>query len=115
MMRVALVFIVCGITAVAQQSPPTIAVRDVTVISGTGAPPAAHTTVLIRGDRIAAIGPAAETAIPSDARVIEGAGRYLIPGLIDLHVHLSKTRASSLGLFVANGVTTVRDMGGDHE
>jgi imidazolonepropionase-like amidohydrolase len=50
-----------------------------------------------------------------DARVIDGAGRFLVPGLIDMHSHVSKTRGSSLGLLVAHGVTTVRDMGGDHE
>lgn len=100
----------------AQQQPasPVTAFRDVTVIAGNAAPPALHTTVLVRGDRIAAIGPAADTPIPTGARVIDGPG-YLIPGFVELHAHVSKTRASSLGLFVANGVTTLRDMGGDHE
>jgi imidazolonepropionase-like amidohydrolase len=93
----------------------TIAFRNVTVIAGTGAPPTQNATVLVRGDRIAAVGPAAETAIPPEARVIEGNGRYLMPGFIELHSHVSKARGSSLGLFVANGVTTLRDMGGDHE
>lgn len=101
--------------------PPTgqarrpLAIRNVTVINGTGAPPIENATVLIHDDRIAAIGPAAETVIPAGARVVEGAGKFLIPGFIEMHAHLSKTRASALGLFVANGVTTVRDMGGDHE
>jgi len=87
----------------------------VTVIPGTGAPPLENATVLIRDDRIAAIGPAADTVIPSGARRIEGGGKFLIPGLIEMHAHLSKTRASALALFVANGVTTLRDMGGDYE
>jgi hypothetical protein len=87
----------------------------VTVIPGTGAPPVENATVLIRDDHIAAIGPAAETVIPAGARSIEGAGKFLIPGFIEMHARLSKARASSLGLFVANGVTTLRDMGGDYE
>jgi imidazolonepropionase-like amidohydrolase len=116
--RVVLVAAALAVTGLAQQqpaSPVTIAFRNVTVIAGTGALPVPNTTVLVRGDRIAAVGPAADTAIPREARVIEGAGRYLMPGLIELHAHTSKARASSLGLFVANGVTTLRDMGGDHE
>lgn len=97
------------------QARPPLAIRNVTVISGTDAPPIENATILIREDRIAAIGPAAETVIPAGARVLEGAGKFLIPGLIEMHAHLSKVRASALGLFVANGVTTLRDMGGDHE
>jgi imidazolonepropionase-like amidohydrolase len=72
-------------------------------------------TVLIRGERVAAIGPTDQVAIPQGATLVEGTGRFLMPGLIDLHVHLSKTRGSALGLFILNGVTTVRDMGGDFE
>jgi imidazolonepropionase-like amidohydrolase len=87
----------------------------VTVIPGNGAPPVENATVLIRDDRIAAIGPAAETVIPAGARSIEGAGKFLAPGFIEMHARLSKARASALGLFVANGVTTLRDMGGDYE
>src|SRR5687767_11862426 len=109
--RLAIVAALLGMTGLAQQgptSPATIAFRNVTVIAGTGAPPLTSATVLVRNDRIAAIGPAADTAIPPDARVIDGAGRYLTPGFIELHAHVSKARASSLGLFVANGVTTLR-------
>ena len=92
-----------------------LAIRGATIISATGAPPVPDATVIIRGDRIADLGPAATTDIPPDARIIDARGQYLIPGLIEMHAHLSKTRASAMGLFVANGVTTVRDMGGDHE
>ena len=99
----------------AGQTPRLLAIRNVTVIPGTGAPSVENATVLIRDDRVIAIGPAAETAIPKGARLIEGAGKYLVPGFIEMHAHLSKARASALGLFVANGVTTLRDMGGDYE
>jgi imidazolonepropionase-like amidohydrolase len=99
----------------AGQTPRSLAIRNVTVIPGAGAPAVENATVLIRDDRITAIGPAAETVIPAGARLIEGAGKFLAPGFIEMHAHLSKTRASALGLFVANGVTTLRDMGGDHE
>lgn len=110
-----------GLPALIGQAQPTgqvrapLAIRNVTVIPGTDAPPIKNATILIRDERIAAIGPAAEIVIPTGARVLEGAGKFLIPGLIEMHAHLSKVRASALGLYVANGVTTLRDVGGDHE
>lgn len=98
-----------------QPATGVVAIRNVTVIPGNGAPPISDATVLIRNEYIASIGPAAETVISEGARVIDGRGKFLVPGFIELHAHLSKTRASALGLFIANGMTTVRDMGGDHE
>lgn len=68
-----------------------------------------HQTVLVRGDAIVAIGP--DVAVPSDALRIDGKGKVLIPGLADMHVHLDGTRGM-LELFVAHGVTTVRNMAG---
>jgi N-acyl-D-aspartate/D-glutamate deacylase len=94
----------------AGQASRLLAIRSVTVIPGSGAPPLENATVIIRDDRIAAIGPAAETVIPAGARSIKGAGKFLVPGFIEMHGRLSKARASALGLFIANGVTTVRDM-----
>jgi imidazolonepropionase-like amidohydrolase len=109
---------VCILTAQERAEPRpggVLAIRGVTVIAMTDSPPVWDATVIIRGDRIDAIGPAAGTAIPPGATVVEGARKFLVPGFIDMHAHTSKARASALGLFVANGVTTVRDMGGDHE
>ena len=97
------------------QAQRVLAIRYVTVIPATGSQPITNATVLIRDQLIMAVGPAAETIIPAGARVIEGGGKFLLPGFIEMHAHTSKTRASALGLFVANGVTTVRDTGGDHE
>lgn len=115
-----------------QKPPAVIAIRNVTVIpasaastsaagasaaGASGAAPVtiADATVVITGDRITTIGPAASTVIPKHARIVDGTGKFLMPGLIDMHAHSSKARASALGLFVANGVTTIRDMGGDHD
>lgn len=67
-------------------------------------------TVIVRDGRIAALGPAVEVAVPSDARRIDGRGRFLMPGLADMHVHVWDE--NDLYLFVANGVTTVRNMFG---
>jgi hypothetical protein len=70
-------------------------------------------TVLIRQGRIAAIGPRTTLSVPTGARVIDGRGRYLMPGLVDAHVHLEYIEDPDvLKLFVANGITTVRSMDG---
>src|SRR5262245_24398737 len=68
-------------------------------------------TILIQGDRIAGVGPARELAIPPGFRRVDVGGGYVIPGLWDAHVHLSYLGACSLPVFVANGVTSVRDAG----
>jgi imidazolonepropionase-like amidohydrolase len=91
-----------------------VAIRNVTVIPMTGARPAARQSVIVRNGRIAAIGPAARVRIPAGAAVVDGTGKYLIPGLFEMHAHTSKTRASALGLYVVHGVTTVRDQGSEH-
>lgn len=72
-------------------------------------------TVIVRGERIVAIGPAGRTAIPTGARVIRAAGKYLMPGLCDAHVHLNEFEEAWLALFPLHGVTTVRSMWGTPE
>jgi imidazolonepropionase-like amidohydrolase len=96
----------------AQTSVPTqatLVITGVSVIDATGSPPQTDRTVVIAGDRIEAIVNAgALAAIPKSARIIYGRGRFLIPGLWDMHVHLTESRLPAL---VAYGVTGVRDMG----
>jgi len=89
--------------------------NGVTIIEMTGAPPQAEMTVLIVGERITAFGKSGQVRVPPNARIIEARGKFLIPGLWDMHVHLAKAGAGTLPLFLANGVTSVRDMGGDYE
>src|SRR5262245_50373472 len=97
-----------GATAWGQRAP--VAITDVTVIDGTGSPSRAHRTGVIADGRISAIDSASHASVPSRATVLDGRGKFLIPGLWDMHVHVAKAGATSLGLFVANGVTSVRDM-----
>ena len=73
-----------------------------------------HQTVVVHGDTIVAVGPVETMAIPAGARRIEGHGAaYLTPGLADMHVHVSDE--DDLGLYLANGVTTVLHMGGTEQ
>lgn len=90
-----------------------LAIVHVALIDGTGAPLRPDTTVIATGNRITAIGPAGTTRVPAGARVVDGTGKYLTPGLWDMHVHLSMLGPSVLSILVAAGVTDVRDMGGD--
>jgi len=84
----------------------------------TGAAPISNQTVLIEKQRIAAVGPADSIGIPRAARIVDGRGKFLIPGLVDMHVHLTAagepdgSRSFMIPLLLANGITTVRDMGG---
>src|SRR5512138_1351178 len=94
-----------------QQRQSVFAITHVTVIDATGAPPQFDMTVVISGGRIAKLGKTARTALPKSAQVINAAGNFLIPGLWDMHVHFWNEE-KLLQLYIANGVTGVRDMGG---
>jgi imidazolonepropionase-like amidohydrolase len=92
-----------------------LAISDVTVIDATGAPATSHMTVIITGDRITAIAKVGEVSIPRNAQAIDGKGKFLIPGLWDMHVHtvIRSLPKFYFPLFIANGVTGVRDMAAD--
>ena len=96
--------------------PQDVAITHVTVIdvgSGRSLP---DRTVLIRGRHIATVDTAPSTRLPQGTRQVDGRGRYLIPGLWDMHVHLVSDRLvrhNIFPLFIANGITGVRDMWGD--
>jgi imidazolonepropionase-like amidohydrolase len=98
---------------------PTIAIVGATLWDGTGRAPVPKAVTLIRGDRILCAGAASACPVPRGARIIAAQGQYLIPGIIDSHVHLlfltngsaSEELALDLRDLLAQGVTTVRDMG----
>ena len=68
-------------------------------------------TVIVRDGKIETIGDSNQISIPSGARVIDGRGKYLMPGLVDMHVHIEYE--NDMLLWVANGVTSVRNMWGN--
>jgi imidazolonepropionase-like amidohydrolase len=110
------------LTACAHLNPPAVALRDVTVVNVTDGSLHAKQTVLIAGNRIVAVGPAAEISVSDNADVIDAAGSFLIPGLWDMHVHSVANVALDMAvrsvaamdwhfpLFLAWGVTGVRNM-----
>jgi hypothetical protein len=89
--------------------PSVILLRGVTVIDVTGGPTRRGVDVLIRGDHINRI--ARGISAPSGASIIQARGKFLIPGLWDMHVHVWDADLA-FPLFLANGVTGVRNMGG---
>jgi len=95
-----------------------LAITHVTVIDATGAAPRGDMTVVVENNRIVLIAPANTLSFASNARVIDGTGKFLIPGFVDMHAHLTGagepdgSRNFILPLLVANGITSVRDMGG---
>jgi hypothetical protein len=96
-----------------------IAISHVTLINPATSSVQPDATVLIERDRITSVLIGAQVKLPGTARVIDGHGKFLIPGLWDMHVHTAfgdwfpGGRGIILPLFIANGVTGIRDMGGD--
>jgi imidazolonepropionase-like amidohydrolase len=93
-----------------------LAVRNVTLVDGTGGAVGPGMTVVVTGNRITAVG--RDAAVPAGAQVVDGTGKFLIPGLWDMHLHLRGDarvpRFTTFGevLLIANGVTGVRVMAG---
>jgi imidazolonepropionase-like amidohydrolase len=85
-------------------------VSVIDVVTGTTRP---DNTVIVAGNRIVYAGPSANANVPRDARVLDGRGKFLIPGLWDMHVHAFQWVFSDFAgpLMLANGVTGARDMG----
>ena len=99
---------------------PSVAITNVVLVDGTGAPAQRGQTVLVRDGRIAAIGGAGEVLVPSNTTIIDGAGRSLMPGMVMLHEHMfypaggaayTQQEFSFPRLYLAAGVTTARTGG----
>jgi imidazolonepropionase-like amidohydrolase len=97
----------------APAAAPSVVFRHVTVIDATGAPARPDRDVVIRGGRIAAVDSAGRVPLPRDARTIDATGKFMIPGLWDMHGHLTDATEAAFPLLVMNGITGVRDLGGD--
>jgi imidazolonepropionase-like amidohydrolase len=110
-LRAALTAVIIA-ASVNAQTP--IAITHATVIDGRDSIARRDQTIVIRGTRIASVGPSRTTTVPAGARTIDATGKFVIPGLWDMHVHASVIGGRPLlGLYVANGVTGVRDMAGE--
>lgn len=82
--------------------PPALAFAGATVIDGTGRPPIADAVLLVEGDRIVAVGPRSRIAVPSDAIHRDLSAKWVIPGMIDAHVHFWESGRPGAQPFVAD-------------
>ena len=106
-------FILVVQTSFSQQNKPfeVIAFQNVNLVPMTSEEVLADQTVVIKNSRIAEIGKSGKVKIPKGALIIDGKRKYLMPGLTDMHTHYGETLEKSyLNLFVAYGVTTIRDL-----
>lgn len=96
-----------------------IAIQNVTVIDATGASARSGMTVLITGNRIFKISKTQKTKLTGDTKVVDGSGKFLIPGLWDMHIHPYDEEdirwKEFMALFITNGITNVRVMFGNLE
>lgn len=105
-------FLCCSLPAFAQKHS-SLALTHVTVIDCTGAPANPNSTVVVAQGHITAVGPSDTVKIPEGTQVVDATGKFLIPGLWDMHGHLTDATEDAFPLLIMNGVTGVRDMGGD--
>jgi imidazolonepropionase-like amidohydrolase len=107
---------VASAPTVGAQDAPAIAFVGATVLPMDGPRALPNQTVIVRGDRIVEVGPAANVRVPDGAQRIEASGKFIIPGLAEMHGHVPPPNAPRqfiedvLFLYVANGITTVRGM-----
>jgi len=118
------------IPPVDRSSQPIVALRGGTLIDGRGGLPVPDAVVVMQGDRIVAAGPAASTPVPTNAvRTVDARGLYILPGLIDLHIHFTQQRGTDIGRYsespaaaairgtaladqlISAGITAARDVG----
>jgi imidazolonepropionase-like amidohydrolase len=112
---------VAAASAQSAESSSTLVISHVNVIDATGSPVQSDMTVVVHGGKITDITKSKAMRVPGPVKMVDGRGKYLIPGLWDMHVHTNfgewvpPNEKVTLPLFVANGVIGVRDMGGDLE
>jgi len=102
-----------GLRTLAPRASADFALTGGRVIDATGAQPIDNATVLVRGGRIARVGPRAEVQVPRGVTTLDVSGKTILPGLWDMHAHVGQPEWGAI--YLASGVTTARDMGGEFD
>lgn len=97
----------------APQPAETVVINGGTIIDVSTGKEIKDSVIVVEGDRIKAVGRNGQVTIPQGARIIDARGKWIIPGLTDMHSHITGSKNLPLGLYLANGVTTIRDPGGN--
>lgn len=106
----------CGTSLPPENAKPVVAIVGAKLVDGSGAAAIEDSVIVIEGTRIRAAGPRSDTPVPKGGEIVDGAGKVVIPGLVDLHVHYFGDRVEmerGLRAQVYFGVTTVRSIGVD--
>lgn len=103
-------FIAASFSGCTDARESNLVITGATLIDGTGAPPRPGSTIIIRDGRIATVAPEHDTDVPAGSSVIDAAGKYAIPGFVDLHAH--GTSDAALAQYLFYGVTSVLQLGG---
>ena len=112
---VVLALTACGDSQPAIDGAGTITIAGATLIDGAGAEPIEDAVVIVRGDRIERAASRQDVPVPEGGEVIDGAGKFLIPGLVDLHNHYRDGLEEwAWRLQLHFGVLTTRSLGSDH-
>lgn len=100
-----------GPPAAPQSAAAPLAITGATLIDGRGGPPLPNAVVLLEGGRIRAAGPAASVGVPPGTATLDARGKWLLPGLWDMHAHVEQVEWGPI--YLASGITTVRDCGNE--
>jgi imidazolonepropionase-like amidohydrolase len=111
LVTLAVLLAACGVVPGQELRSATLVVTNGMLIDGTGADTIAHGLVAVRGNRILAVGPAADFKIPGEVTVIDAGGGTILPGVINSHAHGVSDASTRRGLFLLDGVTSVCDLG----
>ena len=97
----------------AQTSETALVIRGGTLVDVKSGNKIPNSVIVVRSERIEQVGVEEKTAAPPGARIIDAKGKWIIPGLIDSHAHAGTSESDPLELYLANGVTTIRNPGGN--
>lgn len=95
-----------------RESAPTVVIKGGALIDVHTGQQINNSLIVVEGNRIKQVGRESEIIVPREAQVIDARNKWIIPGLMDMHAHISGIRNLSLELYLVNGVTTIRDPGG---
>ena len=99
-------------TSQSRETVPTIVIKGGTLIDVSSGRQISNSVIVVEGDRIKQVGRENEITAPRGAQVVDASNKWIIPGLMDMHAHITGLRNIPLELYLVNGVTTIRDPGG---
>ena len=104
---------VAALLAATGSAAQVTALTHATVIDGTGAPPLKDYTIVMQNGRIRSMGPSSKLPLPEGATIVDASGKFVVPGIINAHGHVSANAEPELRQYATYGVTTAVSQGTD--